>query len=60
MEECLQPVIYVVAYLHNKEALCLASCFQADFQVYVVIVLRIIIIFNHRAKNVSYCIIYSS
>lgn len=43
--------VYNLRYtlLHNNEALCSASCFQVDFQVYVVIVLRILLIFNDRA-----------
>lgn len=54
--------VYTLRYtlLHNNEALCSTSCFQVDFQVYVVIVLRILLIFNDRAKNVSYCVIFSS
>lgn len=54
--------VYNLRYtlLHNNEALCSASCFQVDFQVYVVIVLRILLIFNDRVKNVSYCVIFSS
>lgn len=54
--------VYNLRYmlLHNNETLCSASCFQVDFQVYVVIVLRILLILNDRAKNISYCVIFSS